>query len=496
MSTPGPVPTGTTTPSEPEDWRRHLTPFWQWLNALGVRRSEDRWIGGVAGGVAARWGVDPLLVRGLFVAACVLGGVGFFAYGVCWALLPEPDGRIHAREALAGRFEQGQLGAGAMIFIGLPASNTLDWNVGWVGGVLKGLGWLALVAAGLWWANLSRKRHAEGATESPGRGGGGLGDGGGGLDSAGSTGAGAGAGSTGAGAVGASSTLPTNAASTSGSIPVWGTPEPFTPSTSPPAASTATPALPSAPAPLTAWDAAAASGTGASVPAAQKAKEAKPKRSPRGPGRVLASCTLAVAALAVATLLVGDRIGWWTAGAPLVVGTILAVLGLGIVVAGLAGRRGGWLTACAIIAGVVGFAIPVSGYSGVTWDESYENSTLLGHSSWTPTTVSEASAGLQVGAGDAVVDLTSLPLTAGESVVVPIRVGVGSAVVTVPDGVAVRATTSTGVGEVTWDVDGTQASAKGPMQRNQTFGASESEAELILDIQVGAGTVVIEGASS
>lgn len=486
MSTPGPVPTGTTTPSEPEDWRRHLTPFWQWLNALGVRRSEDRWIGGVAGGVAARWGVDPLLVRGLFVAACVLGGVGFFVYGVCWALLPEPDGRIHAREALAGRFEQGQLGAGAMIFIGLPASNALGWDAGWVGGVLKGLGWVALVVAGLWWAHLSRKRDA---AVAPGR-----------TVGAGAAGAGGAAGAADtAGAGEASSRLPATAASASGSVPVWGTPEPFPPATSSPAASTAAPTLPTVPAPLTAWDAAAASGTGAPVPAApksHKAKEAKPKRSPRGPGRVLASCTLAVAALAVATLLVGDRIGWWTAGTPLVVGTILAVLGLGIVVAGLAGRRGGWLTACAIIAGVVGFAIPVSGYSGVTWDESYENSTLLGHSSWTPTTVSEASAGLQVGAGDAVVDLTSLPLTAGESVVVPIRVGVGSAVVTVPDGVAVRATTSTGVGEVTWDVDGTQASAKGPIQRNQTFGASESEAELILDIQVGAGTVVIEGASS
>ena len=39
-------------------------------------RSEQRWVGGVAGGVAERIGWDPLLVRGILVVSFFLGGLG------------------------------------------------------------------------------------------------------------------------------------------------------------------------------------------------------------------------------------------------------------------------------------------------------------------------------------------------------------------------------------------------------------------------------------
>src|SRR5919205_1495461 len=64
--------------------------FFAWLRGLGIVRGEDRWIGGVASGVARRTGLDPILVRGLFILLAVFGGIGVLLYGAAWALLPEP----------------------------------------------------------------------------------------------------------------------------------------------------------------------------------------------------------------------------------------------------------------------------------------------------------------------------------------------------------------------------------------------------------------------
>ena len=59
--------------------------------ALGFRRSrDDRWIAGVCGGIAARTGLDPNLVRVLAVLLAVFGHlVGLIAYLAAWALVPE-----------------------------------------------------------------------------------------------------------------------------------------------------------------------------------------------------------------------------------------------------------------------------------------------------------------------------------------------------------------------------------------------------------------------
>ena len=62
--------------------------FFAGLRGLGVVRTQDRWIGGVAGGLGLRLGVDPLVTRGLFAASILLGGLGLVLYGIAWALLP------------------------------------------------------------------------------------------------------------------------------------------------------------------------------------------------------------------------------------------------------------------------------------------------------------------------------------------------------------------------------------------------------------------------
>ena len=59
----------------------------------GVRRlyrsENEKMIGGVAGGVADFAGVDPTLVRVIFVALTVFGGSGLLIYLVMWVLVPK-----------------------------------------------------------------------------------------------------------------------------------------------------------------------------------------------------------------------------------------------------------------------------------------------------------------------------------------------------------------------------------------------------------------------
>jgi phage shock protein PspC (stress-responsive transcriptional regulator) len=54
-----------------------------------VRSSDDRWLGGVCGGLARYLGVDSNLVRLLVVVGTVLGlGSLVVAYVVAWILMP------------------------------------------------------------------------------------------------------------------------------------------------------------------------------------------------------------------------------------------------------------------------------------------------------------------------------------------------------------------------------------------------------------------------
>lgn len=130
--------------------------FFRWVRGLGVWRSENRWIGGVAGGLGRRFGIDPVLARGIVLVLVVFTGIGLLLYGLAWALLPEPDGRIHAQEAGRGRWRTGMTGALAFFVLGTLGSpgpfggwdGDGDWN-GWWGGTL----WtLVLVGAVVWFA--------------------------------------------------------------------------------------------------------------------------------------------------------------------------------------------------------------------------------------------------------------------------------------------------------------------------------------------------------
>lgn len=56
-----------------------------------LTKSRDRWLSGVAAGVAEYLDLDPVLVRMLFLASLFVGGTGLLAYVVLAIVMPGPD---------------------------------------------------------------------------------------------------------------------------------------------------------------------------------------------------------------------------------------------------------------------------------------------------------------------------------------------------------------------------------------------------------------------
>ncbi|MGH3858368.1 PspC domain-containing protein [Actinokineospora sp.] len=76
-----------------------LKDFW----ATRPRRPrQGRKIAGVAAGIGARYGIDPVIVRVAFVVATFYGGAGVLAYLLGWLFLAEEDDEASPMEALAG----------------------------------------------------------------------------------------------------------------------------------------------------------------------------------------------------------------------------------------------------------------------------------------------------------------------------------------------------------------------------------------------------------
>ncbi|WP_309081145.1 PspC domain-containing protein [Zhihengliuella sp.] len=134
--------------------------IFRWLRSLGVARSSDRWIGGVAGGLADRTRLDPILVRGLTALVVIFTGFGLLLYGAAWALLPGPDGRIHAQEVARGNWTTGFTGALVVTLIGL-----FGWFRPWDafdGGFDGGDVILLLIVGLVAWFLIARTRRNDG----------------------------------------------------------------------------------------------------------------------------------------------------------------------------------------------------------------------------------------------------------------------------------------------------------------------------------------------
>ena len=58
------------------------------MNTRLTRSSTDLYIGGVCGGIAQTYNLDPTLVRILFVVATLAGFSGVLAYLILWVVMP------------------------------------------------------------------------------------------------------------------------------------------------------------------------------------------------------------------------------------------------------------------------------------------------------------------------------------------------------------------------------------------------------------------------
>ena len=425
---PAPGPTPPPAGSQPEN-------FFDWIRRQGVRRGRERWVGGVASGIAERFGVDPLIVRGILIVLTVFAGVGVVLYGIAWALLPEPDGRIHVQEAAAGRWSSGMTGALITTVIGFPSLGTgfwgwdrygvgpFIWTVFWVGGVIYLIYYLTQ-------RNKSRNEGTPMPATPP--------------------------------------TGPYTAADYSGtpfpgyggspaSAAGWGTPPPSTP---PPPTGGGYRPVPG----------------GASVP------PVKPRNL--GPGSPAVAVTVGLALLVGGGLKALDAanvIDLGTSSNAIVWASGAVILGLGILVSGLRGRTSGILGFFAAVALIVGGIFNVLPNGDRFRPQNAD---------WYPVSIDQARGGFDITAGTGTVDLTRLALNPplGTDLVVPIDATASNLTVIIPDTVPVEVRADMTMGNLN---EGSQSHG-GMTTRQSNYNTGKPGATLIVTVNGTFSNVTIK----
>jgi phage shock protein PspC (stress-responsive transcriptional regulator) len=440
--------------------------FFGWIRSHGIYRGRERWIGGVASGIAKRLGVDPLIVRGVLIVLAIFAGIGVLLYGLAWALLPEPDGRIHVQEAAAGRWTSGMTGALITTLIGFPGLGTGVW--GWDRHGFGGFVWTVFWVGGAVYLvyYLTQRNKAGGGTPPPA-----PRESTGGPANAAGTSRGAGAGPAGGfpGAF-AQDTAPIHGQS--GQVPagydtlslekspqpgagrVWGPP-------------------PSGPTPPPAGYYPGPDGT--------PAPPARP-RNP-GPGAPAVAVTVGLALLVgggIKALDAANLIELGDAGNAVVWASGAAVLGLGILFAGLRGRTSGILGFFAVVALLVGgiFTVVPNG-----------DRFRFQNADWAPASIEQARNGFDITGGSGTADLTRLALNPplGTDVVVPIDATASNLTVVIPDSVPVQVQADLTMGNLQ---EGSQNHG-GMANLQSDYNTGQPGARLVLQISGTASNVTI-----
>ncbi len=386
-----------------------LQSFFDSLRRSGLVRPDEsvRSGAGVCTAVAHRLGVDTTLVRVGVVLLTVFGGIGLLAYGVAWLLLPQADGRIHAEDLLRGHFTAGGVGSLLAIFFGFGGFGNWWWTPGENWGAAIGLVSVVGVALLIGWA----------LTRQDGRG----------PQVHGSTGPPPTGGTSWAASVAAPGSAP-------GSAPTRVDLDKGQERVS--LGKLATDVRPLAPRP----------------PLAPVAvTPPPPRRRPAGPA--VTALVAGLALLAAAAILLVDRVDPLPVHVPLVASVAaLGLIGLAVVVVGLAGRRAGGLTGLAVVTlvlVVVGWADARA--DGVLSDwRSADESASFDDGQWRPAGQLTDDRSYAVAFGSGTLDLSAVdPLDAGEDpATLTAEVRFGSMTVVVPDDLTVEIDLSTTEGRV------------------------------------------------
>jgi phage shock protein PspC (stress-responsive transcriptional regulator) len=457
------------------------TDFFPWIRSHGIYRGRDRWIGGVASGIAHRMGIDPLIVRGIFIVLTVFAGIGVLLYGLAWALLPEPDGRIHVQEAGAGRWSSGMTGALITTVLGLTglgggfwgwSHNGFGgflWTVFWVGGAIYLIYYLTQ-------RNKARNGAPMNATPRP----------------AGGDAAYAGpyspqypaspytssyAGTD----TGSAANAPYTPTSTGGTTPATGAAFPGGDTYG--AGSYGGSNYGAGSYGGSNYDGGSYGGGGYGGYQPQGPARA-PRPRPSGPGAPAVAVTAGAALLVGGGLKALDAVNVidlgpsanavvWASGA--------AVVGLGILIAGLRGRTAGILSLFAVIALITGGVYNVVGNG---------DRVRFTDVSWTPVSIEQAKDGYNVTAGRGTLDLTDLNVTAPlpSDVVVPLDVTASNVTVVIPANVPVTVRADMTMGNVH---EGTQ-SHSGVTARESKYNTDKGGASLIVQIDGTFSNITIQ----
>ena len=135
-----------------------------------TRSRDDRYIGGVAAGLANYFNIDPTLVRVAFAVSLAIGGVGVFAYLVLLALVPVEGDPDQPAPPVTGRRRSVAIGGTVLVGVlllvaSLSGSSGTSWLFGFGPGVLFGILLWVLVAAGLVWAVGKAARPGDGSPD-------------------------------------------------------------------------------------------------------------------------------------------------------------------------------------------------------------------------------------------------------------------------------------------------------------------------------------------
>jgi phage shock protein PspC (stress-responsive transcriptional regulator) len=130
MSETPPPPPSPDAPDEPPTTQAPTSP------RRLLRSRDDRVIGGVCGGLARYFNVDPLIIRIAAVALLFVGGVSAIAYVAALLLVPDDDGTGHPAPGRPGRLST-IVGAAVVILAGVALlDGHWGFGFGWFFGAL------------------------------------------------------------------------------------------------------------------------------------------------------------------------------------------------------------------------------------------------------------------------------------------------------------------------------------------------------------------------
>lgn len=410
-----------------------------------LRRSvTDRKVAGVAGGLGRYFDIDPLILRVVFVTLAIFGGSGLLLYAVGWLLVPE-DGETEseASRLVNGRASSKIVGAILLAVFGLIVVG----NYARTGFGFGGFTALAaiLIAAFLISRNDDHPLIAPRQPPAP------------------QPPAAAFYGPPVPGAYGQTpgTAYAAPAPAVTSTAPTGYPPQPPTSSTGyqpppppPPYQSFAPPAPPPP------W-----------TPPAPR------QRSPLG------RATVSLALMVAGALVAWDLATRHDVPAETVLAICLAVVGLGLVVGGFAGRaRGLIFLGAVLVVATTAAGITHIGFRGGVGDRT-----------WTPRTTAGVQATYRLGVGQAVLDLSRLQLAPGETVDLRVRQGIGDLTIVLPEGVSADVDSEVNAGDIRWP-DGTDQN--GTSLHRRYISPRGTDPVITIDADLGVGSMEVQRATS